>query len=187
MCIRDSASLDGVGNTASQTLPVGTYMLTWSASGACGTTSSCAPITILVQDQVSPTVFCRTNVTTVISTASPNMLPTVTVWASDFDLNSTDDCDDNISVSFSPDNANDIQRDFGCHQLGFQTLQIYFTDTSGNQDFCSTTVNIQANGDICDTIGQRDVVFVGGEVYTCLLYTSPSPRDGLLSRMPSSA
>src|SRR5665647_920289 len=23
--------------------------------------------------------------------------------------------------------------------------------------------------------------------YTCLLYTSPSPRDGLLSRMPSSA
>ena len=25
------------------------------------------------------------------------------------------------------------------------------------------------------------------EILTCLLYTSPSPRDGLLSRMPSSA
>ena len=25
------------------------------------------------------------------------------------------------------------------------------------------------------------------EAYRCLLYTSPSPRDGLLSRMPSSA
>ena len=25
------------------------------------------------------------------------------------------------------------------------------------------------------------------EINTCLLYTSPSPRDGLLSRMPSSA
>src|SRR5664279_4030649 len=25
------------------------------------------------------------------------------------------------------------------------------------------------------------------KIYTCLLYTSPSPRDGLLSRMPSSA
>ena len=25
------------------------------------------------------------------------------------------------------------------------------------------------------------------EKYVCLLYTSPSPRDGLLSRMPSSA
>ena len=27
----------------------------------------------------------------------------------------------------------------------------------------------------------------GGGSLTCLLYTSPSPRDGLLSRMPSSA
>ena len=26
-----------------------------------------------------------------------------------------------------------------------------------------------------------------GTIDTCLLYTSPSPRDGLLSRMPSSA
>ena len=25
------------------------------------------------------------------------------------------------------------------------------------------------------------------KIFTCLLYTSPSPRDGLLSRMPSSA
>ena len=25
------------------------------------------------------------------------------------------------------------------------------------------------------------------DIETCLLYTSPSPRDGLLSRMPSSA
>ena len=30
--------------------------------------------------------------------------------------------------------------------------------------------------------GIKEMVFV-----TCLLYTSPSPRDGLLSRMPSSA
>ena len=28
---------------------------------------------------------------------------------------------------------------------------------------------------------------VSGSVYTCLLYTSPSPRDATLSRMPSSA
>ena len=28
---------------------------------------------------------------------------------------------------------------------------------------------------------------LGGLLWLCLLYTSPSPRDGLLSRMPSSA
>ena len=37
---------------------------------------------------------------------------------------------------------------------------------------------------------QYDVIIfisVNAVNYTCLLYTSPSPRDGLLSRMPSSA
>ena len=29
--------------------------------------------------------------------------------------------------------------------------------------------------------------FLKGRIQDCLLYTSPSPRDGLLSRMPSSA
>ena len=33
----------------------------------------------------------------------------------------------------------------------------------------------------------RFVARVSASVTTCLLYTSPSPRDGLLSRMPSSA
>ena len=33
------------------------------------------------------------------------------------------------------------------------------------------------------TGGMRGIMGAG----TCLLYTSPSPRDGLLSRMPSSA
>ena len=45
---------------------------------------------------------------------------------------------------------------------------------------------------ICDLdVGrvQSNLVYVGWpqDRYACLLYTSPSPRDGLLSRMPSSA
>ena len=41
-------------------------------------------------------------------------------------------------------------------------------------------------------IGWTDAQFAeklteGEELEACLLYTSPSPRDGLLSRMPSSA
>ena len=40
------------------------------------------------------------------------------------------------------------------------------TSSSANQLTCKNTNNIE---------------------YPCLLYTSPSPRDGLLSRMPSSA
>ena len=37
-------------------------------------------------------------------------------------------------------------------------------------------------------VGDNDTRYVlNGLLITCLLYTSPSPRDGLLSRMPSSA
>ena len=35
--------------------------------------------------------------------------------------------------------------------------------------------------------GQKVVETAVGQATACLLYTSPSPRDGLLSRMPSSA
>ena len=37
------------------------------------------------------------------------------------------------------------------------------------------------------TVLGKDSVGIIAKVCTCLLYTSPSPRDGLLSRMPSSA
>ena len=32
-----------------------------------------------------------------------------------------------------------------------------------------------------------ELLITRGKLWHCLLYTSPSPRDGLLSRMPSSA
>ena len=38
-----------------------------------------------------------------------------------------------------------------------------------------------------DEIANRKALELEALYETCLLYTSPSPRDGLLSRMPSSA
>ena len=40
---------------------------------------------------------------------------------------------------------------------------------------------------IRQTGGTATIVEMDMKDYPCLLYTSPSPRDGLLSRMPSSA
>ena len=42
-------------------------------------------------------------------------------------------------------------------------------------------------GDQADAVGQIVQVPVTQEPTSCLLYTSPSPRDATLSRMPSSA
>ena len=55
----------------------------------------------------------------------------------------------------------------------------------------STTVTVATGAidDIDTTLGTRVVQIVGAgkQGTSCLLYTSPSPRDATLSRMPSSA
>ena len=54
-------------------------------------------------------------------------------------------------------------------------------------------VILKQGNEIADTFSPSDYYVRDGDSYnpkpihTCLLYTSPSPRDGLLSRMPSSA
>ena len=45
------------------------------------------------------------------------------------------------------------------------------------------TVDLECGSTTNNAERQKQVSFTN----TCLLYTSPSPRDGLLSRMPSSA
>ena len=52
-----------------------------------------------------------------------------------------------------------------CRELGIKTIQVY-----SDADIDSLAVKMSDEA-----------------IRICLLYTSPSPRDGLLSRMPSSA
>ena len=66
-------------------------------------------------------------------------------------------------------------------------------------DYCDSTGNNCSTSDQYlyylvggpNTDARTNYLFIGdqlnGESSSCLLYTSPSPRDGLLSRMPSSA
>ena len=56
--------------------------------------------------------------------------------------------------------------------------------------FVLPNVRVISQGELAEAL--EDELFArrqteGEKAYTCLLYTSPSPRDGLLSRMPSSA
>ena len=74
--------------------------------------------------------------------------------------------------------------------------RFYFTATGGETSLSGTDDNnatlVFADGAYVD-VYLNGILLVAGTDYntstanTCLLYTSPSPRDGLLSRMPSSA
>ena len=84
----------------------------------------------------------------------------------------------------------------GVEQAGGVTIP------AGNQDTAAEHVNSNPQVTAMNTqqVGHDDSLFLSewpypteyGDHYetpkcACLLYTSPSPRDGLLSRMPSSA
>ena len=57
-----------------------------------------------------------------------------------------------------------------------------------NGDGSDTTFTLSRSvSSVQDVLVSVDGVVQDTSAYTCLLYTSPSPRDGLLSRMPSSA
>ena len=64
---------------------------------------------------------------------------------------------------------------------------IIFSTLSPDYYFPGSGVLLQRNLEIKE-VGALDVRNqCSGFIYACLLYTSPSPRDGLLTRMPSSA
>ena len=88
--------------------------------------------------------------------------------------------------------------------VGTYILTYDYTDAAGNAAVqVSRTVNVvDTTIPVITLTGEATVTHEGATAYTdagagwtdtvdgsgtCLLYTSPSPRDGLLSRMPSSA
>ena len=84
----------------------------------------------------------------------------------------------------SHDCVNRLRKVFGIKKIGH----------SGTLDPAVTGVLPIAIGDATRLISYLQgskaytgIIQLGATTNTCLLYTSPSPRDGLLSRMPSSA
>ena len=81
------------------------------------------------------------------------------------------------------------------HQIIYKALLILYAEGK-TIDYINLITWIQDNGFllkigganiILDLLNQINRVTNLEEYIACLLYTSPSPRDGLLSRMPSSA
>ena len=85
---------------------------------------------------------------------------------------------------FSPINSDFVAQ---CHELNEKNVPNVGTKSLDG------FINLVENSDYNECILNNNevvgyvVCFQDNENTICLLYTSPSPRDGLLSRMPSSA
>lgn len=136
----------------------GTYTVTYSAMDNCGNSNACQT-SFIVEDCKKPTPYCKNGLIIELMTVDPAM---VEVWATDFDAGSFDNCPGDVQISFSAD-VSDINKTFNCDHVGQQSIEIWVTDASGNQDYCSTFVFIQANMGQCPMI---DDPLVAGLVET---------------------
>ena len=66
-------------------------------------------------------------------------------------------------------------------------VALYARYSSDNQRTESIVAQLRACREYCQRYGYTIIKEYADEAMTCLLYTSPSPRDRQKSRMPSSA
>jgi len=154
----NDGTIDDIGTTndASGVYPVGEHKIKWTVEDMCGNKTLCAEL-FDVQDCKNPTPYCLGGITTVIMN-DPNVAE-VEIWASDFDLGSFDNCtdDEDLIFSFSSD-ITETNRTYDCDSLGLRVVQVWVTDEAGNQDYCTTMVNIQDNAGICGGTANNNLV-----------------------------
>ncbi|RMG82343.1 MAG: hypothetical protein D6714_11450, partial [Bacteroidetes bacterium] len=132
----------GVGAGPFPNVSPGTYSVTYQAVDNCGN-SSAITRDLVVFDCTLPEAVCKTGITvTLLNTTFP---PELTVYASDLDAGSFDNCSANLQFAFSEDPA-DIARTLTCDDLGTTTLYMYVMDEVGNTDFCASFINVVTSG-----------------------------------------
>ena len=137
----------------------GQYNVRYVASDNCNNQAECETI-ILIKDCKKPTPYCKNGLVVELMVPTDPDLPMVDIWALDFNEGSFDNCPGLLKFSFSP-NVGDVGRTFTCDDVGQNTVEIWVTDASGNQDYCETFVIIQSNMGQC---GDDPIVAASGMI-----------------------
>ena len=135
-------------------VPPGVYTAEYAVTDGCNNTAY-QEITITVEDCKNPTPLCDNGL--VINIMQSGM---VGVTAEALDEGSTDNCTGGLQFSFSSDVTDTIVW-YTCDDLGEQPVEMWVTDASGNQDFCTSFIEVQDNMNVC---GQTQQVTVAGVI-----------------------
>lgn len=184
-----STDFTGTGNSINRVVSFGTHKVIWEVEDECGNVQTCAAI-INVDDNKAPTPYCLSEIITVVMETSGS----VSIWANDFDNGSYDNCADadELRISFSTNTSN-TSMEFTCDDLdGVSTafeLQIYVTDPSGNQDFCTTTLIVQDNQGHCPENNngggeEEGRVALGGSIYNDINESVAGIELSLIANLP---
>ena len=136
--------------------PVGTHRILWAAEDGCGNLNICEYI-LTIDDCKPPTAYCHVGVSTIPMPISSGGY--IDIWASDFDLDSYDNCtaQEDLIFSFSIDpNDRSIRRT--CDDVtGLpESLTIYVWDEAGNYATCDVGLLL------ADCLNQTQYAVSGG-------------------------
>ncbi len=179
-----STDFTGTGNIINRVVSFGTHRILWEAEDECGNVQTCAAI-IQVVDDKAPTPYCYSEIITVIMESSGS----VSIWANDFDNGSYDNCadQDELLISFSPNTSN-TSITYTCDDLTGEStafeLEMYVTDPSGNQEFCTTTLVIQDNQGHCSGGTEGERVALGGGIYNDINESVNGIEVSLVANLP---
>ena len=132
----------------------------WTVSDGCGNSYSCTQI-LYFRDNKAPTPYCH-NVAISVSSEG-----TVEVWASDFNVGSTDNCTSNDQLKFSFSGTDYIpSKTFSCDDIenGVDQsidVEIWVWDNEGNKDFCLARLDLQDNGNYCPDAADAKITIAG--------------------------
>ncbi|MBP8725937.1 MAG: hypothetical protein KBF37_06225 [Saprospiraceae bacterium] len=139
----------GKGPDASGEYPLGTTEFYYIAEYGCGKEIKCK-VKVTVRGKIGPVPYCLNGLVVALMPVDTNRDGTpddgmIEVWAKDFDIGSYHPCGAQpLHFSFSADTAHRSQI-FTCADLGKNEVSMYVTDSSGNQAFCKTYLEIQNN------------------------------------------
>ncbi len=146
--------LFGTTNDASGEYPIGEHCIEWTVQDGCGNFTTDTQ-DFSVENTKTPVPVCFNGLAAELTASDTDGdgIPdneVVELWASDFDASSYSPCGYDITFSFSAD-VNDTNVTFDCDDIGIQPIQMWVTDSNGQQSFCTTFVDIQDSNmdDIC--------------------------------------
>ena len=153
---------------ATGTYPVGVHTIYWFAEDGCGNVTKVEEV-FEIKDCKEPTPYCKTGIVTVVMPATGE----ICVWANDLDDGSFDNCTDaaDLKFYFNGDTSwtsycinCDTFEARGANEVVRIEVEVWVEDEEGNSDFCTTTIEVQDNQDVCDNTGT--IAQISGEVAT---------------------
>jgi hypothetical protein len=156
----------GNGHDASGDYDLGDYTVRFIAEDKCGN-QQVTESTFSIISCKQPVPYCLDGLSTSLTLMDPDedgeFVAMVMLNTDFFDAGSYHPCSLDVTLSFSSDTTNK-QIIFDCDGLGEQEVQLWVTDSNGNQDFCIASLDVQDNAGLCT--GQMKPVDIQGRVYT---------------------